>query len=141
MNCGGYSSGDLSKEEKDFIISHPFVAYTFNENANLAFEKTKGLEGQHNGYGDAVRHCFWSALNKKRYPNDNYAETFGDAHEKRPASDYREPYMDSYNNRVGFQLGLRAAREHWSNERLYQECINAANNGLLQTSLYQKVNL
>lgn len=37
--------------------------------------------------------------------------------------------MDLYNNSVGYELGKQALIEGWSEEQLYQECLNAANQG------------
>ncbi len=52
-------------------------------------DKTAFLEGQHNGYGDAVRHCYWSALNQTKtgYSLIPYAEQYGNAHESESSNE------------------------------------------------------
>lgn len=128
----GYAN--LTEAEKAFVKNHPFLAMDFMKNANEASEKTKGLEGIHNGIGDAIRHCYWSALNQMDAGLDSrYAEEFGTAHESSPDNDVREKEMDLYNNRVGYNLGNRAIRENWSKEKLYQEIEQCALSGALKT--------
>ena len=53
----------LSKDEKNFVTRHPFFADMFNINAEKAKRVGRELGGTKNGYGDAVRHCYWCALN------------------------------------------------------------------------------
>ena len=57
---------DLSDDEKKFIYKHPRYAYKFNANAEKAKAIGKQFGGGRNGYGDAVRHCYWCALIKYR---------------------------------------------------------------------------
>lgn len=54
----------LSKDEKSFVFQHPRYAYKFNANAEKAKRVGRELKGTVNGYGDAVRHCYWCALNQ-----------------------------------------------------------------------------
>ncbi len=54
----------LSNDEKSFVYRHPILAYRFNNNANKARRIGRKLGGTSDGYGDAVRHCYWCALNQ-----------------------------------------------------------------------------
>jgi len=100
--------GNLSEEEVAFIICHPQASLAFLRNSSKAIEKTSTFPGTHNGYGDALRHCYWSALNYMRYPA--LASSFGRAHENRPGQPIAEKMMDIQNNMVGYLLGIQAIR-------------------------------
>ena len=125
---------DLSDDEKSFVFKHPTLAYKFNNNANKAKRIGRELEGTKNGYGDAVRHCYWCALNQMDAGlNSSRAKEFGDAHENIPNNEAKT--MDLHNNSVGYHLGNQAIINGWSEEELLNQVINAANNGKLQIGL------
>ena len=128
--------GTLSNDEKSFVFRHPMLAHKFNNNANKAKRIGRELGGTKNGYGDAVRHCYWCALNQKDAGlNSSYAKEFGDAHENKPKNDINEKYMDLHNNSVGYHLGNQAIINGWSEEELLEQVINAADNGKLKIGL------
>ena len=125
---------DLSDDEKSFVFKHPTLAYKFNKNAKKAKRIGRELEGTKNGYGDAVRHCYWCALNQKDAGlNSSRAKEFGDAHENIPNNEAKT--MDLHNNSVGYHLGNQAIINGWSEEELLNQVINAANNGELKIGL------
>ena len=91
------------------------------------------MVGTINGYGDAVRHCYWCALNQVSAGYKSpYAKEFGDAHESKPKNDINEKQMDLYNNSIGYHLGNQAIINNWSEEELLNQVKNAANNGRLK---------
>ena len=113
---------DLSDDEKSFVFKHPTLAYKFNNNANKAKRIGRELEGTKNGYGDAVRHCYWCALNQKDAGlNSSRAKEFGDAHENIPNNEAKT--MDLHNNSVGYHLGNQAIINGWSEEELLNQVI------------------
>ena len=125
---------DLSDDEKSFVFKHPTLAYKFNNNANKAKKVGRDLGGTVNGYGDAVRHCYWCALNQMDAGlNSSRAKEFGDAHENIPNNEAKT--MDLHNNSVGYHLGNQAIINGWSEQELLNQVINAANNGKLQIGL------
>lgn len=90
---------DLSDEEKSFVFRHPKLAYAFNNNANKAKRIGRELGGTVNGYGDAVRHCYWCALNQVSAGlNSPDAKKFGDAHENTSKNEINAKAMDLHNN-------------------------------------------
>lgn len=92
------------------------------------------LGGTSDGYGDAVRHCYWCALNQVDAGlNSPLAKEFGDAHENIPNN--KAKAMDLYNNSVGYSLGNEAIKNKWSEKELLNNVINAANNGKLQIGI------
>lgn len=124
---------DLSDDEKSFILRHPGYAYKFNANAEKAKRVGRLLKGTVNGYGDAVRHCYWCALNQVSAGLDSpLAKEFGDAHENKTTNDISAKNMDLYNNSVGYYLGNQAIINEWDEEELLNNVINAANNGKLK---------
>ena len=124
---------DLSDNEKSFILRHPGYAYKFNANAEKAKRVGRLLKGTVNGYGDAVRHCYWCALNQVSAGyNSPLAKEFGNAHENKPKNDISEKNMDLHNNSVGYHLGNQAIINGWNEEELLNNVINAANNGKLK---------
>ena len=133
-NNGPYDSyKTLSEEEKSFVFRHPKLAYAFNNNANKAKRIGRELGGTENGYGDAVRHCYWCALNQVSAGyNSPLAKEFGNAHENKPKNDISEKNMDLHNNSVGYHLGNQAIINGWNEEELLNNVINAANNGKLK---------
>ena len=134
-NNGRYDSyKTLSEEEKSFVFKHPTLAYKFNNNANKAKRIGRELGGTVNGYGDAVRHCYWCALNQMDAGlNSSRAKEFGDAHENIPNNEAKT--MDLHNNSVGYHLGNQAIINGWSEQELLNQVINAANNGKLKIGL------
>ena len=124
---------DLSDDEKSFVFRHPMLAYKFNNNANKAKRIGRKLGGTNNGYGDAVRHCYWCALNQVSAGlNSSLAKEFGNAHENTPKNNINAKTMDLHNNSVGYHLGNQAIINDWSEEELLNNVINAANDGTLQ---------
>ena len=124
----------LSKDEKSFVLRHPVLAHKFNNNANKAKRIGRELGGTKNGYGDAVRHCYWCALNQMDAGlNSSLAKEFGDAHENILNNEAKA--MDLYNNAVGYYLGNQAIINGWSDEELLKQVINAADNGKLKIGL------
>ena len=123
----------LSKDEKSFVIRRPLIADMFNANAEKAKKIGRELGGTKNGYGDAVRHCYWCALNQVSVGYKSpIAKEFGDAHENKPDNDINAKKMDLHNNSIGYHLGNQAIINNWSEEELLNQVINAANNGRLK---------
>ena len=123
----------LTNDEKSFVFKHPTLAYKFNNNANKAKKIGRELGGTKNGYGDAVRHCYWCALNQVSVGYKSpIAKEFGDAHENKPDNDINAKKMDLHNNSIGYHLGNQAIINGWSEEELLNQVINAANNGRLK---------
>ena len=123
----------LSKDEKSFVIRRPLIADMFNANAEKAKKIGRELGGTKNGYGDAVRHCYWCALNQVSAGYKSpIAKEFGDAHENKPDNDINAKNMDLHNNSIGYHLGNQAIINGWSEEELLNQVINAANNGRLK---------
>ena len=99
------------------------------------------LGGTSDGYGDAVRHCYWCALNQiSAGYNSPLAKEFGDAHENIPNNeaktmDNEAKTMDLHNNSVGYYLGTQAIINGWDENELLKHVINAADNGKLKIGL------
>ncbi len=126
----------LTDDEKSFVFRHPGYAFKFNANAEKAKKVGRNLDGTVNGYGDAVRHCYWCALNQvSAGHNSSLAKEFGDAHENTSTNNINEKAMDLHNNSVGYSLGNQAIVNGWSEEELLNQVINAANNGKLKIGL------
>ena len=122
----------LSNDERNFVFRHPWLAYKFNDNANKARNAVEGFPNKEDGYGDAIRHCYWCALNQiDSGLNSSYAKEFGDAHENKPTNNPNAKRMDLHNNSIGYYLGNQAIINGWSEEELLKQVINAANNGKL----------
>lgn len=122
----------LSNDEKRFAYRHPKLAYEFNNNANKARSAVEHFPNKEDGYGDAVRHCYWCALNQVSSGyNSSHAKEFGDAHESHPTNSSNAKRMDLHNNSVGYSLGNQAIINGWSEEELLNKVIDAANNGKL----------
>ena len=120
----------LNEEEKSLSLRHPFLAMKIKENRDKAFRATSHFDGITDGYGDAIRHCYWCALNQiSAGLNSPNAKKFGDAHENIPNNEAKT--MDLHNNSVGYYLGNQAIINGWSEEELLNQVINAANNGKL----------
>ena len=121
----------LNEKEKSLSWRHPFLAIKIKENREKAFKVTSHFDGIEDGYGDAIRHCYWSALNQIAAGlNSPLARNFGNAHEDIPNNHAKA--MDLYNNSVGYYLGNQAIINNWSEEELLNQVINAADNGKLK---------
>ena len=53
----------LTDEEKSLSYRYPFLAVKIKENREKAFRATNHFDGITDGYGNAVRHCYWCVLN------------------------------------------------------------------------------
>ena len=123
----------ISPSEKRFAVRHPYLATRFIINREKAIDAVEPFEGKSNGYGDAIRHCYWCALNQMAAGlNSPFAKEIGDAHEDESTNDPNAKAMDLHNNNVGYSLGNQAIINGWSEEELLNNVINAANNGKLQ---------
>lgn len=121
----------LNDKEKSLLWRHPFLAMKIKENREKAFRATSHFDGIEDGYGDAIRHCYWCALNQVSAGlNSPNAKKFGDSHEEIPNNNAKA--MDLHNNSVGYHLGNQAIINNWSEEELLNQVINAANNGRLK---------
>ena len=121
----------LNDKEKSLLWRHPFLAMKIKENREKAFRATSHFDGIEDGYGDAIRHCYWCALNQVSAGlNSPNAKKFGDSHEDIPNNNAKA--MDLHNNSVGYNLGNQAIINNWSEEELLNQVINAANNGRLK---------
>ena len=120
----------LTEEEKSLSYRNPVLAVKIKKNREKAFRATSHFDGITDGYGDAIRHCYWCALNQVSAGlNSPNAKKFGDAHEDIPNNHAKA--MDLYNNSVGYYLGNQAIINGWNEEELLNQVINAANNGKL----------
>ncbi len=131
-----YKNGYLSfsPSEKRFAKEHMYLAAKFLINRSKAIKAVEPFDGKSNGYGDAIRHCYWCALNQMAAGyNSPLAEELGNAHEEKPKNNAKA--MDLHNNSVGYQLGNQAIINGWSEDELLNQVINAANNGTLQIGL------
>ena len=123
----------LNDKEKSLSWRHPFLAMKIKDNREKAFRETSHFDGITDGYGDAIRHCYWCALNQVSAGlNSPDAKIFGDAHENTSKNEINAKAMDLHNNSVGYYLGNQAIINDWSEEELLNQVINAANNGKLK---------
>lgn len=121
----------MTDEEKSLSYRYPFLAVKIKENREKAFRATNHFDGITDGYGDAVRHCYWCALNQiSASYNSPLAKEFGDAHENIPNNEAKT--MDLHNNSVGYYLGNQAIINGWDENELLKHVINAADNGKLK---------
>ena len=121
----------LNNMEKSLLWRHPFLAMKIKENREKAFRATSHFDGIEDGYGDAIRHCDWCALNQVSAGlNSPNAKKFGGSHEDIPNNNAKA--MDLHNNSVGYHLGNQAIINNWSEEELLNQVINVANNGRLK---------
>lgn len=65
------------------------------------------VEGGEDGHNDAFRHAYWNALMTSRF-GEEFAASFGTAHEGVPGNPAAKEAMDLYNN----ELGRRIASEN-----------------------------
>ena len=123
----------LNDKEKSLSYRHPFLALKIKENREKAFRATSHFHGITDGYGDAIRHCYWCALNQVSDGlNSPNAKKFGDAHERTSNNSMDAKEMDLHNNSVGYHLGNQAIINGWSEKELLNNVINAANSGKLK---------
>jgi len=110
-------------------MMYPEYATLIDEAARTATDETKRLFGRHdhNGQGDAFRHCFWSAILCREIGYNN-ALRYTSAHEDFPENPPEEKAMDLHNNSVGLSIG----RIPTSNQLLGQLCISALRSGRLK---------
>jgi hypothetical protein len=114
----------LSRPEKAWVLSHPFVAkttyllsnYTLEAVRDLKFKNTIGQD-EAGGKLDAFKHAFWMALLSQKL-NSKKAIKLGMAHEKGNYQDFKKRRlednicsdkasceMDLWNNKVGVEIG------------------------------------
>ena len=130
----------LNEKEKVLSFKHPFLAIEIKENREKAFRATSHFNGIQDGYGDAIRHCYWCALNQiSSGLNSPLAKEFGDTHEDIPNNNAKA--MDLHNNSAGYYLGNQAIINNWNENELLNQVINAANNGKLYIFCDKKMNL
>ena len=92
---------------------------------NLAYQKYPANE-IHNGRGDALKHCYLSALlSKKR--GEGFAKDFMDAHEDVDGNPPDEKSMDLHNNEVGRNIAKK--NPSVSDEKLGELCFKAVQGG------------
>ena len=70
----------------------------------MAAARATGLPGQHNGPGDAWRHCYWNCIMTAEIGRDQ-AKTIADNHEKHSTGPRVEQLMDLRNNWEGRECG------------------------------------
>jgi len=123
----------LTPREKLYLLTHPHHIGIIQEDANKALAEAgnHSLGGLHNGPADAFRHCYWSSLLARDIGPEN-ALTFTSAHEAYGDNPEGEKTMDLHNNSVGVSIGRRNPAA--TDAVLVGECINALNNGQLQTT-------
>ncbi len=100
---------ELTRDEKSYVLLHPWYADEIKENSRKALKKAQDLFGGgslHNGAGDAFRHCYWSALLARDIGGDN-AQQFTSAHESKLGNPKIEKEMDLYNNGKGIEIGRK----------------------------------
>ncbi len=125
----------LTPAEKSYLLFHPHHISTIQTHANTALAEAgrrfRGA-GQHNGQGDAFRHCYWSALLARDLGADN-ARAFTTAHEAYSANPPRERAMDLHNNAAGVTIG--STHTEASDAILAALCEGALHGGVLMTTL------
>jgi len=106
-NLGHLIGQYLTPAEKWFLITHPFKISTIKKNVDKALAEARKKfsgAGQHNGRGDAFRHCYWSAL-LARDIGKSGAKDFTTAHEGYSGNPSGEREMDLHNNGIGISIG------------------------------------
>lgn len=124
---------ELTPAEKLYLITHPHhigIISDVRQKASVEAARMFPREGQHNGNGDAFRHCYASALLARDIGPAN-ARTFTNAHEAYSANPPGERAMDLHNNAVGIRIGTH--REGTSDATLSQLCMAAFAAGELMT--------
>lgn len=123
----------LTPAEKLYLMTHPHhvgIIQEIRDKASIEASRLFPREGQHNGEGDAFRHCFASALLARDLGAQN-ARTFTNAHEAYSANPPRERAMDLHNNGVGIRIGTN--REGTSDPAISRLCMAAFDAGELMT--------
>ena len=132
----GYNPFNSAAERYCAWPSRWSICRTARNTAGTASASAANLFPQntlHNGYGDAYRHCYWSALMTIRMGGST-AQTFGDLHEE-GSTEGLEVSMDQRNNRIGRAVGGDASRIHANDSRSIrdsyarEECESKARNG------------
>ena len=124
----------LSDDEKVFIAQYPTYAAKFYLNSKTAKKAVENLDGKSNGYADAIRHCYWCALNQMYVGyNSSLAEIYGNANENITNNDAKK--MDLHNNSVGYSLGKIGLIKGWDEKELFNNVIKSAKDGMLQIGL------
>ncbi len=124
----------LTPAEKWFLITHPFMIGKIKENAEKALAESRKRysgAGQHNGFGDAFRHCYWSAL-LARDIGKSAATKITTAHEGYSENPSSERAMDLHNNGVGVSIGQMNSKA--SDAKLAGLCSKALTSGKLLTA-------
>lgn len=108
---------------------YPEHAMLISDGAQVASNETKRRFGRHdhNGQGDAFRHCLWSAI-LCRDIGYMGALRYTSAHEDFTDNPLNEKAMDLHNNAIGLKLG----RTSGSNAILSNLSIGALQAGLLR---------
>lgn len=123
----------LTPAEKLYLMTHPHhvsIILDVRDKASVEARRLFPREGQHNGEGDAFRHCFASALLARDLGAQN-SRTFTNAHEAYSANPPRERAMDLHNNGVGIRIGTH--REGTSDSAISRLCKAAFDAGELMT--------
>lgn len=118
---------NLTPAEKTYLLTHPHHIGMIRGHAETALAEARRRfpgAGQHNGRGDAFRHCYWSAL-LARDIGANNARTFTTAHENYSSNPPGEREMDLHNNAVGIRIG--AANASATDGQLANMAISAMN--------------
>ena len=147
----------LTDSEQKFVRNHPFAASIARKNAEKASERVSGMDGQHNGKADAMRHAYWSASNTRDLGPEK-AKEIGDAHEVVPTlgdvqrmlqsgvpeeeierfQPVEEREMDLHNNDVGIGIGLN--NPDATDDELWNLIEEAWEDGQLKTLLKKNEN-
>jgi hypothetical protein len=110
-------------------IGASFIAYQlagFALQAAAQWSEEHGLGGNHNGPGDAYRHCLWSCLMAQQLGPDK-ASCIGDQHElagRRDGQPANEEAMDRANNGASRKCAFR-------NKPCREACTDAFTHGEL----------
>lgn len=120
---------DLTSSEKVYLMMYPEHVSIIKNAAQHASNETVRHFGRHdhNGPGDAFRHCFWSAL-LCRDLGYMGALRYTSAHEEFDDNPADEKAMDLHNNGVGLKIGRTLA----SNQILNNSSIAALRSGRLK---------
>jgi hypothetical protein len=106
------------------VVQAERLAYA--EFPKIKLPSGKNFDPIHNGQGDALKHCYLSALLFKEFGED-FATDLMNAHEEVDGNPPDEKFMDLFNNAVGRHIA--AANPGVSNEELGKLCLKAVQNG------------
>ncbi len=125
-----YKESDSNGEKKQIVnaigLLPTWKAKSAADRA-LAAAVESGLPGQHNGKGDAFRHCLWSC-DMANTIGQNSAKSVGDIHEAWSSGPRREVLMDLFNNEVG-------RRYSGSGRTCAAACMSGVGDGSLSTDV------